>query len=145
MVVRNGRGGDCGLGSGLDHADDRDGQGTLDVFEGEGGGGVAGDDEEICALLVEELCAGDGVAGDGLAGLGAVGEAGGVAEVDVVGAGDERQQRAKYSEAAEAGVEDADDGGPCRGVYLGFCLGHGYGVAGASIGVMDLALVSVAG
>jgi hypothetical protein len=45
----------------------------LDVFEGEGGGGVAGDDEEFCALFVEELCAGDGVAGDGLVGLGAIG------------------------------------------------------------------------
>ena len=77
-----------GLGSGFDDADDGDGEGVLDVVEGEGGGGVAGDDEELGALLVEELCAGDGVAGDGLAGFGAVGEAGGVAEVDVVGAGD---------------------------------------------------------
>ena len=108
------------MGSGLDYADDGDGEGLLDVFEGEGGGGVAGDDEEFGALFVEELCAGDGVAGDGLAGLGAVGEAGGVAEVDVVGAGDERQQGAEDGEAAEAGVEDADGGVRCRGVYLGF-------------------------
>ena len=39
-------------------------------------------------MLVEELCAGDGVAGDGLVGFGAVGEPGGVADVDVVGAWD---------------------------------------------------------
>ena len=73
------------------YADDGDGEGALDVFEGEGGGGVAGDDEEFCALVVEEPGAGDGVAGDGFAGLGAVGEAGGVAEVDVVGVGDEAE------------------------------------------------------
>ena len=129
-----GRGGDAAWAPGWTYADDRDGQGLLDVFEGEGGGGVAGDDEEVCALLVEELCAGDGVAGDGLAGLGAVGETGGVAEVDVVGAGDERQQRAEDGEAAEAGVEDADGGGLWSGscgLILGFCFAViGYGVAG---------------
>jgi hypothetical protein len=68
-----------GVGAGFDYAYDGDGESVLDVFEGEGGGGVAGDDEEFRALFVEELCAGDGVAGDGFAGLGAVGEAGGVA------------------------------------------------------------------
>jgi hypothetical protein len=79
----------------------------LDVFEGEGGCGVAGDDEKIGALFVEEPGAGDGVAGDGFAGLGAVGQTGGVAQVDVVGVGDEEKQRAEDGEAAEAGVEDA--------------------------------------
>jgi hypothetical protein len=78
-----------GLGAGLDHSDDGDGDGLLDVFECEGGGGVAGDDEELGTLFFEEFGAGDGVAGDGLAGFGAVGKAGGVAEVDVVCAGDE--------------------------------------------------------
>jgi hypothetical protein len=58
-----------GLGSGLDDADNGDGDCALDVFEGEGGGGVAGYDEEVGALFVEELCAGDGVAGDGFVGL----------------------------------------------------------------------------
>jgi hypothetical protein len=72
-------GGEGGLGAGFDYADDGDGQGLLNVFEGEGGGGVAGDDEEVGALLVEEPGARDGVAGDGLAGFGAVGETGGVA------------------------------------------------------------------
>ena len=83
----------------------------LDVVEGEGGGGVAGDDEEFGALIEEEAGAGDGVAGDGLVRLGAVGETGGVAEVDVVGVGDEREESAEDGEAAEAGVEDADGGG----------------------------------
>src|SRR6185312_6750991 len=76
-------GGEGGFGPGLDDSDDRDGEGLLDVGEGEGGGGVAGDDEQVGSLIVEEPCARDGVAGDGLAGLGAVGEAGGVAEIDV--------------------------------------------------------------
>jgi len=53
----------------LDHSDDGDGDGLLDVFEGEGCCGVAGDDEEVRALLLEELCAGDGVAGDGFSGF----------------------------------------------------------------------------
>ena len=83
------------VGAGLDYADDGDGQGSLDVFEGQGGGGVAGDDEQVGALFVEELCAGDGVAGDGFVGLGAVGETGGVAKVDVVGVGDQREQSAE--------------------------------------------------
>ena len=53
-------------------------------------------------MLVEELCARYGVAGDGLVGLGAIGEAGGVAEVDVAGVGDQREQGAEDGEAAEA-------------------------------------------
>jgi hypothetical protein len=84
-----------GLSAGFDYADDGDGQGLLDVFEREGGGGVAGDDEEFGALIVEEFCAGDSVAGDGVARLRAVGKAGGVAEVDVVGIGLEREQGAE--------------------------------------------------
>ena len=114
-MARRCGGGEGGFGSGLDDADDRDGEGLLDVFEGQGGGGVAGDDEEVGSLIVEELCAGDGVAGDGFAGLRAVGEAGGVAEVDVVGRGDEGEQGAEDGEAAEAGVEDA---------YGEFVCGH---------------------
>ena len=103
-----------GVGAGFNYAYHRDGKSALDVFEGEGGGGVAGDDQEFCALFVKELCAGDGVAGDGFAGFGAVGETGGVAEVDVVGVGDQREQGAEDGEAAEAGVEDAYGGVGCQ-------------------------------
>jgi hypothetical protein len=78
-----------GVGSGFDYAYDGDGESALDVFEGERGGGVAGDDEEFRTLFVEKLCAGDGVAGDGFSGLGAIGKTGGVAEVDVIGIGEE--------------------------------------------------------
>jgi hypothetical protein len=91
-----------GVGAGLDYADHWDGKRLLDVFEGEGGGGVAGYDEELGALFVQKFCAGDGVAGDSVVGLGAVGEAGGVAEVDVACFGDERQESAEDSEASEA-------------------------------------------
>jgi hypothetical protein len=87
---------------------ERDGEGVLDIFEGEGRGGVAGDDEEFYALFVEEPGAGDGVAGDGFAGFGAVGQACGITEIEVVRAGDERQKGAENGEAAEAGVEDAN-------------------------------------
>ena len=103
-----------GLSAGFDYADDGDGQGLLDVFEGEGGGGVTGDDEEFCALIVEEFCAGDSAAGDGLARLRAVGEAGGVAQVDVVGFGDEREKSAEDGETSEAGVEYAYGDGICQ-------------------------------
>ena len=76
------------MGAGFDYSYDGDGDGLLDVFEGEGGGGVACDDEEFGALFFEEFGARDGVAGYGFVRLGAVGKAGGVAEVDVVRAGD---------------------------------------------------------
>ena len=74
----------------------------LYVSESEGSGGVAGDDEEFGSFVVEEFRAFDGVAGDGLAGFGAVREAGGIAEVDVAGIGNEREQSAEDGEAAEA-------------------------------------------
>ena len=84
-----------GVGSGLDYAENRDGGGFgLYLGEGEGRGGVAGYDEDVGALIEEETGAGDGVAGDGLAGFGAVGETGGVTEVDVVGVGDQGQEGA---------------------------------------------------
>jgi hypothetical protein len=83
------------VGSGFYYADDRDGECALNVFEGEGGGGVAGDDEEVGSLFVKELCAGDGVAGDGFMGFGAVGETRGVAQIDVVGVGDQGEQGAE--------------------------------------------------
>ena len=105
-------GGAGGLGAGLDDAEDGNGRdGVLDGVEGEGAGGVAGDDEELGALLLDqEPRALGGVAGDGAAGLGAVGQAGGVAEEGEAclrSAGDESAQD---GETAEAGIEDADGG-----------------------------------
>ena len=82
MAVHGGVGGDnedvacfgcsvSGLGARLDDADDRNGRdGFLDVVEGEGAGGIAGDDEVVGALLLdEEARALGGIAGDGPARL----------------------------------------------------------------------------
>jgi len=90
------------LGAGRYYAYYWDTAGLADVVEGEGCGSVAGYDEEVGALVFEVSCAGDGVASDGLAGLGALGQAGGVAEVDVVGTGDEGEQGAEDGQAAKA-------------------------------------------
>ena len=90
----------------------------LDVRERECGGGVAGDDEKVGALGLEELCAGDGVASDGFARLGAVGETGGVAQEGVMRVRDEGEKCPEDGETAEARVEDADGEG-LYGVWLG--------------------------
>jgi len=101
-----------GGGAGVDYAEDWNGNGVLDGVEGQGAGGVAGDDEELGALFTDqELGALCGVAGDGAAGLGAVGETGGVAEEGKPGAGETLDECAEDGEAAEAGIEDADGGG----------------------------------
>jgi hypothetical protein len=86
----------------FDYTDDRNGNRCLNLLHREGGGGVASDDEELAPFVVEEFCAFHSEAGNGLAGFGAVGETGGVAEVDVVGSGDEWEQGAEDGEAAEA-------------------------------------------
>ena len=101
-----------GFGAGGDDADDRRrGGGGLDFGQGEGTGGVAGDDEKVSTLVEEEAGRGDGEADDGSLGFGAVGEAGGVAEEDVVGVWNAVQEGAEDGEAAEAGVEDTNGGG----------------------------------
>jgi hypothetical protein len=102
-------GGGC---AGLDYAEDGDRDCLLNGVEGEGAGGVAGDDEEFRALFADqELCALGGVAGDGAAGFGAVGETGGIAEEGEAGVGETLDECAEDGEAAEAGIEDADGGG----------------------------------
>ena len=107
-------GGLGGVGSGFDNSDDGHRDGVTNRVQGKSGGSVAGDDEEVGALFVEELCAGDGIAGYGFVGFGAVGEAGGVAQVDVVGFGDEREKSAEDGETSEAGVEYAYGDGICQ-------------------------------
>ena len=46
-------GGGGGAGSGFDDADDLYVGGRFDFLEGEGGGGIAGDDEQFGAMLLE--------------------------------------------------------------------------------------------
>lgn len=132
-------------GSGLNDAYDGDGKDLPDVFESKGSSGVAGDDEQVCTLFLQELCAGDGVAGDGFVGLGTVGEAGGVAEIDVARSGDEREKGVKDGEAAKAGVEDPYGG---IGGEQGMPGGHGWvlsGIAFVATGGVGVVVVSMTG
>ncbi len=101
-------GGAGGLGTGFYDADDGHGDGGADFRQGEGGGGVAGDHEQFSAAGDEVERGFNGVAGDGGLRFGAVGKAGGVAEVEEVGAGEFGKKGAQDGEAAEAGVEDTD-------------------------------------
>ena len=79
--VARSRGASSRFGARLNDAENRDRHGVLDGVEGQRAGGVAGDDEELGALLAhQELRAFGGVAGDGAARLGAVGQARRVAE-----------------------------------------------------------------
>ena len=97
-----------------DDAQHRNRHSILNGVEGQGAGGIAGDHQELRALLVdEELGALRGVAGDGAARLGTVRQARRVAEEGKARAGEPRDERAQHGEAAEAGIEDADRGGHC--------------------------------
>jgi len=98
-----------GCGAGLNDAKDGDGDGVLNGVQSEGAGGVAGDDQELCALLADqELGALGGVAGDGAAGLGAVGEAGRVSKESELSLREAMEEGAEDGESAEAGIEYAD-------------------------------------
>jgi len=117
-----------GFGAGLNDADDwNGGNGLLDVVEGEGAGGVAGDDEVIGALFFnEESRALGGIAGDGAAGLGAVGKSGGVPDEGIDSLGCACDEGTQNSESAEAGIEDADGGSGGRRFGHGVlpCVGN---------------------
>ena len=110
--------------------DDRNGDGLDDLLHGQGGGGVAGDYQVVCALSGQETCAFHGVTGDGLLGLGSIGETGGIAQVEVMGSRDALKQGAENGEAAEAGVEDSYGGGR---------EGHYSGLPSAARGWMECA------
>ena len=108
MAGRGGAG--CGVSSGLNDPEDGDFGLGLQGIKGKGAGGIAGDNEQVGTVGFKKMGGADSVSGDGLAGFGAVGQAGGVAEVDVVSLRNEGKQRAHDGQATEAGVEDADDG-----------------------------------
>jgi len=103
-------GGEGGGDAGFEDAEDGDAEGGAEGVEGVGGGGVAGDDDGFDALVDQELGVFEGEAADGFWGLGAVGDAGGVAEVDDGFVGEELAEGADDGEAADAGVEDAEGG-----------------------------------
>jgi len=109
----------------------------LNISKRKGCSGVAGDNEKLGSLFVEELRTRNSIASDGLARFGAVGQTRGIAEVDVLRAGNERKQRTQDGKAAEAGVEDSYGGR--------FDPGHGCVVSGVSVGGVGWTVVSVAG
>ena len=98
----------------FDYAYNRDTGRLSDLVQGQSGGCVAGDYQCLRALLLEIVGCADGIAGYGFSGLRAVGQAGGIAEVEVVGIGDEAKQSFEDSQATEAGVENADAGSARR-------------------------------
>ena len=123
--------------TGFDDSDDGNGD----------GGGCLGRARAVAVLQAMTRCRRPGRGGSGRSrrrsgrwclGLGAVGKAGGVAEVDVVGAGDEWEQLAQDGEAAEAGVKDADGQG-----MLERSLGRGW--PAVRRGAVGVAAVSTAG
>ena len=69
--------------------------------------GVAGDHQQVDVLCLEKTRGADGITGHGLRGLGAVGQAGGIAEIQIVS----RQllgHGLQHGKAANAGIEYAD-------------------------------------
>ena len=86
LILADGSG---GLGAGLHHAHDRHMGCGRDAVEGKCGCGVAGDHQQLGSLSFEVVGSFDGITRHGFDRLGAVGKAGGIAKVEVVGVGDE--------------------------------------------------------
>ncbi len=119
----------------LDDAENRNRDRVLNGIQGQGAGGVAGDDQELRALLADqELRAFGGVAGNGAAGFGAVRQARRVAQKGILGLRHALDESAQHGQAAEAGIEDADGGG-CGGWT---CLECAHGCA-PSVGTASAA------
>ena len=113
---------DGGGGTGGDDALDGDFEDALHARDGEGGRGVAGDDDDFCAFGKEESADLDAVAFDGSAAFSAVGHAGGVTDVKDGFGGENFAKSGDDSEAADAGVKDANGVG--GGGLVGFVVGH---------------------
>ena len=104
------RGRDRAPGGREDHLDDRDVVALAGVAEHRRAGRVAGDDERLHAQGDEVVEALEGVLADLADRLGAVGLAGGVAEVEHRLVRQLVDHRPSHGEPAETGVEDADGG-----------------------------------
>ena len=107
---------DGGVGLGCDHADDRHREALLQLRQSGRGRGVAGRDDQLHALRLEE--AGDlaGEAADLVERPRAVGEPRVVAEVDEVLVRHRHEALVEDGEAAHARVEDADGPGSTRAI-----------------------------
>ena len=97
-----------GLRAGLDDAGDGDAQRLAEARDAEGAGGVAGDDDELCALGEEEAGEFLTVTLDGGLALAAVRDARGVADVEDALRGEKLAERRDDGEAANAGIKNAD-------------------------------------
>ena len=106
LAIKAGRG--RGLGAGFDYANDLDVRSSFDFLEGKGRSGIAGDDEKLGAMRLEMANGSHRVMGDGGGRLGPVGQAGCVAEIEIVGVGNAMKKRGKNREPAHARVEDAN-------------------------------------
>jgi hypothetical protein len=96
------------VGPGKDRADDRDLGGRGQRRQGGGRRGVAGDHHQLDPVAEQEPLAGQGVALDRARALGAVGDPGGVPQVDEVLARQGGSQGPDHGEPSDPGVEDAD-------------------------------------
>jgi hypothetical protein len=106
LTIKAGRG--RGRGAGFDYANDLDVRSSFDFREGKGRSGIAGDDKKLGAMRLEVANRSNCVMGDSGGGLGSVGQAGCVAEIEIVGVGNAMKKCRKNCEAAYAGIEDAD-------------------------------------
>ena len=107
----------CRLRAGVNHAHDRQ-RGKLLPHCGKrgGGGGIAGNDQHFNAHVHQLLGGLERVPRDGVAPLGAVGQAGRVAKVEHIFAGQAFCQSLENREAAHAGIKQAN-GQPGRIVH----------------------------
>ena len=81
--------------------------GLLQAAQGDGGGGVAGQHDQVGPGLEQPLAAGPGQVDDLLAGAAAVGGVGLVGQIDEVPIGEPPRQFAVDRQSAHAGVEYA--------------------------------------
>jgi hypothetical protein len=111
--------GESGSDAGLQDAKDGNAERGSQGVERVGGGGVAGDDNSFDSLIDEELGVFERETADGLGRFGAVGDAGGVAQVNDRLVREQFTQSTDNGQTADAGVEDAKGGVGGGGVRPG--------------------------
>lgn len=125
VAIEGARGGEDGdaagaglLGGGFEaghHADEGHGEGVAQVGDGGGGGRVTGDDDELAAGTYEALGDGEAALADLGGGAGAIGEEGGIGEVDDALMGGDPLEIAEDAKPANAGIEHPNRPGIHRG------------------------------
>ena len=92
---------------GIDDAQDGQRRRRPDLVQGQGAGGVAGDDQEFRPLVDQKTGAAEGIARDRRLGFRSVREPRGIPQIEIVERWEALQQGPQYREAAEAGIEDS--------------------------------------